>query len=225
MFSRSKTTSLLAVFTAAALLVAGCGDPDEGDARGEAPQGAAPRHEGERLTGTPTRPTTGGEPTPMPTVRYAPDPVDGLTEESARVAAMRFVEQWAVFSPAPYQGKEFWFSSWEGQATSAFRAQMRVDADPMWEWTWQRRQKACCVEFPRQAVAELGAEGESAVVHVPIRRATLSLDGMAGEIEDDTTWEELLFLVWLVPGNDAWLVDSVDEIPADTELPGGGDEE
>lgn len=221
MLSRTAAPRLLAGAAALALLLTACGDAEE-ETTGPTPTSRATTGWEEPLRGTPTRPTTDGEPTPMPTVRNAPDPADGLSEESARAHAMRFLEQWAVFSPAPYQGKDFWFSSWEGQATPEFRAQMRRDADSLWEWTWQQRRKACCVEFPDPATAELGRDGETAVVQVPLRRVHFPLDGNAGAIEDDLVEENKLYVVELVAKRDGWLVDVVKELPVDQGNEDGG---
>lgn len=213
--TRTPRTTSIAALCAALTLLAACSSEEE-------------QHPDEQATtveqvnpekNTPTRPVPDSTGI-MPTVRNAPDPIDGTSTEAAAVAAQRFLEQWVQFSPSRPDAKEYWFSSWDNAASSDFRAAMRRQADSMWSWTWNQSLKTCCVEFPHPAEASVGSD--EAVAKVPLTRWVMPLVGTQEEIEKAMRTEEKTYLVWMSANGESFKVESVDEVPADAPLPHKG---
>lgn len=166
-------------------------------------------------------PSAGGSTEPMPTPWESGDIPEGATEESAAATAQRFLEAWVQFSPANFDAKDFWFESWEDLATADFRSQMRVQADSMWSWTWNRSEKACCVEFPEPSEATLS--GDKAVAKVTLERQVYDLFATADELlAQPDTGQTLTYLVHMDATGDGLLVDEVVEVDQSTPLPAVG---
>ena len=211
---RTRRKSSIALLCAAVAFLAACSSEDEKQPE-EKVTTATKQSDPER--NTPTRPVPDSTETIMPTVRSAPDPVDGLTEDAAIVTAQRCIEQWVQFSPSRPDAKQYWFSSWEKSATSEFRASMRRQADPLWSWTWNQGKKTCCVEFPGKPEAVVG--DKAAVAKVTLTRWVMPIEGTQAEIEQAMTQEEKTYLIWMTARGEKFSIDRVDEVPADAVLP------
>lgn len=211
---RTHHKSSAALLCAALAFLSACSSEDE---RSAEEQTTSVTEQADPDRNTPTRPVPDSTETIMPTVRNAPDPIDGLSDAAAAVTSQRFIEQWVQFSPSRPDAKQYWFSSWDKSVTSDFRALMRRQADPLWSWTWNQGKKACCVEFPTKPEAVVGEK--SAVAKVALTRWVMPIEGTQAEIEKAMHQEDKTYLVWMVARGEAFLIDRVEEVPADAALP------
>lgn len=194
-----------------AIIVAGCSRSEDSPQEGQPSGGGYP-------SSTMASPSPSPTVQAMPTVRSAPEIQEGISEEAAAATAQTFVEMWATFSPSNLNPKQDWFDSWDKWATPDFRRDMRVSADRLWSWTWNRSEKACCVEFPMPAEVTVGEE--EAIAKVTLTRWILPLFATQADFEENMKDPEgKTYMVTMVVDGDRLLVSDVREAVRDEKLP------